>query len=114
MPYIGVGTVYKIEKFSIEPIIKLSPYVILRDEDDHILRDKTSKGKLKGYAVMLSLEGRYDFVEHMFSTVSLSYRWVKADGDQDQSIGGSSLGKIEQEIESNHFIGMLTFGASFH
>ena len=114
IPYIGIGTNFKMnKKFSIEPALAYTPYVFVRDRDDHILRSKISEGKLKGNAVMLSMEARYDFTSFLFAALSAGYTKIEAEGTQDQAIGGVSLGTIEQEIESSQTLAMMKIGYTF-
>jgi hypothetical protein len=113
MPFIGIKSVYKIkDTFSLEPALKGS-YVYVTDYDDHLLRDKVSEGKLEGFGIIASLKGRYDFKEHYFSTLSIDYLYIEVDGDQNQSFGGVDFARIDQEIESEQFVSMLTIGRTF-
>lgn len=114
IPYIKVGTAFTlIDTFGIEGSAAFSPYLIIKDEDNHILRDKVSKGELEGYAVMGSLEGRYNFSRHWFSKLEFNYMYLFAEGEQDQEIGGASFATIDEEITSEQMTALIKAGYSF-
>ena len=113
IPYIGIGANLNINKFSIEQALAYAPYVFVRDRDNHLLRNKTSMGKLEGNAVMLYMEGRYDITSFLFAALSVDYTKIEAKGTQEQSIGGLSIGTIDQEVESSQTLAMMKIGFTF-
>lgn len=118
IPYIKAGTTFSIiNRFGIEGSIAYSPYLAIEDEDDHILRDKLSKGDLDGTAIMLSLEGSYQFTRHWFAKIDLNYMDLSADGKQKQYFynmpGKVYFATIDQKIESEQLTAMLKAGYSF-
>jgi len=114
IPYIEVGTSIRSgSRFILESRWGFSLYVRVEDKDNHILRDKVSEGDLLGFAGLLSLEGRYHYTKHLFSTLSISYRHVYAEGTQEQYFGGKSYAEIDQEIESHQGLLFLRAGYVF-
>ncbi|MFX0203096.1 MAG: omptin family outer membrane protease [Candidatus Hodarchaeota archaeon] len=114
IPYIEVATKLKVKrKFSVEASLGYSPFVDAEDEDNHILRSKVSKGDCDGNAILLSLEGRYDFLKHWFLTLQLDYMTIDTDGKQRQYTEGEWTATIDQEIESEQTFAAFALGYEF-
>ncbi len=114
IPYIKAGTTFAVmDRLGIEGSFAFSPYLIIKDEDNHILRDKISEGELEGYAIMFSLEGRYNFSKHWYTKLEINYMNLYAEGEQEQSIGGAHFATIDQEITSEQMTALLKAGYSF-
>lgn len=114
IPYMEIGTQFKIkDKFSVEASLGYSPIVNVTDEDNHILRSKVSEGDCDGDAILLSLEGRYDFLTHWFLTLHLDYMKIETDGKQKQYTDGEWTATIDQEIESKQIFTALSVGYAF-
>ncbi len=114
IPYIRVGTTFAVEdRLGIEGSLAFSPYLIIQDEDNHILRDKVSEGELEGAAIMLSLEGRYNFSRHWFTKLELNYMILYAEGEQKQYIRSDHFATIDEEITSEQLTVLLGAGYSF-
>jgi outer membrane protease len=114
IPYIKAGTSFAfLERFDVEGSFAISPYLIIKDKDNHILRQKESEGELEGSAIMLSVEGRYIFLRHWFLKLALNYMGLYAKGEQEQSLRGSDFATIDQEITSEQMTAMLKAGVTF-
>ena len=114
IPYIEIGTQLTIkDKFSVEASLGYSPIVNVTDEDNHILRSKVSEGDCDGDAILLSLEGRYDFPKHWFLTLHLDYMTIDTDGRQKQYTYDEWTGTIDQEIESKQIFTAFAVGYAF-
>lgn len=114
IPYMEIGTQFKIkDKFRLEASLGYSPLVNVTDEDNHILRSKISEGDCDGDAILLSLEGRYDFLTHWFLTLQLDYMMIETDGKQKQYTYGEWTATIDQEIESEQIFAALAVGYAF-
>ncbi len=114
IPYAEVGaSIRPGSRFIMDARWGFSPYVRVEDKDNHILRDKVSDGDLTGFSGLLSLEGRYHYTKHLFSTLSISYRHVFAEGTQKQFFRGEPYAEIDQEIESHQGLLFLMAGYLF-
>ncbi len=107
IPYMEIAAELKTRnKFHIEATLGYSPMVNVTDEDNHILRDKVSKGDCDGDATLFSLKGHYEFWKPWFLTIQVGYMSIDTDGKQTQYIEGELLGTIDQKIKSQQmFIG---------
>lgn len=114
IPYMEIGTQLKIkDKFCVEVSLGYSPIVNVTDEDIHILRSMVLEGDCDGDAILLSLEGRYDFLTHWFLTLQLNYMTIDTDGEQKQYTDGEWTATIDQEIESEQIFTALAVGYAF-
>ena len=114
IPYMQIGTQFKIkDKFRLEANLGYSPIVNVEDEDHHFILSKVSKGDCDGNAILISLEGRYDFLKHWFLTLQLDYMMINTDGKQKQYTDGEWTATIDQEIESKQIFTALAAGYTF-
>lgn len=81
--------------------IGYSPSVIITDLDNHVIRNRITKGKLNGYANILdfSIDFRLDS-ESKFN-FNIHYMGVTADGRQTQATNGRYTGTIDEKITSS-------------
>jgi len=101
IPYMEIATELKIkDRLRVEASLGYSPIVNVTDEDNHILRDKISKGDCDGNATLFSLKGRYEFWKPWLLMIELGYISIDADGKQTQYLEGELLGTIDQKIKS--------------
>ena len=116
IPYLGVVVEGQpSEKLHLKGGLLLG-MVSAKDEDDHILRYKLSKGSTSGSALFFSLEGRYNFSSRMFTKLSVEMADINTSGEQDQRFyagedEGVTFEDIDDEIKSNQtlFSWMLGF-----
>lgn len=114
IPYIELATEFKIkDKFSVGASIGYSPFVNVKDEDNHILRSKISKGDCDGNAILLSLDGQYDFTESWFLTLLFNYTTVDADGKSKSYFDGEYSHTIDRKSESKQILTTFAVGYAF-
>jgi hypothetical protein len=98
IPYLKVAPEIKKDNiYSIEAGLGISPYTIVKDKDNHILRSKISKAECDGIAIMLSLNGTLEIFHPVFIKLALDYIYIDAKGKQKQYTNGSWSGTIEQK-----------------
>jgi outer membrane protease len=116
IPYLGIVVEGEpSEKLTLNGGLLLG-LVSAKDEDDHVLRYKLSKGSCSGSAVFLVLGGKYDFTSRLFMKVSVEVTDINTSGHQDQSFySGESEGvtneDIDDEIKSSQTL--LSLGLGF-
>ena len=118
IPYIEVGTKYDSKKkFSIEASLAYSPIVTVKDEDQHLLRNKVNKGDLDGDAFLFSVEGRYDIFKNWFLTLGIDYLKIETDkGDMVATFEGADSiynHTVTEEVESKQTSLMFRVGYAF-
>jgi outer membrane protease len=82
MPYAGLG--YYFDVFSrLHGALSAaySPWMQVKDDDNHILRGKASSSDTSGAAVMLKASARVDLLENVFVRLTAEYLSMSADGD---------------------------------
>ena len=114
IPYMEIGTQLRSNgKLSVEATVGYSPIVDAEDRDNHILRSRVSEGDFDGEALLLSLEGRYDFQENWFLTLQASYTEIDTDGKSKTYVNGEYTHTIDQETESKQIFAVLSIGRTF-
>ena len=114
IPYLLVGGNFEVApNFSLSGSFGYSPVVDATDVDQHLLRDKVSKGDMDGDAFMLDVEGRYDFNSLWFVKGGLQYMKIDVDGDQQQSFSGQHFYTVSQEADSSQFSSFISCGVKF-
>jgi len=102
IPYMEIATGLKIKDgFHVEASLGYSPMVNVTDEDNHILRDRVTKGDCDGDAVLFSLKGHYEFWNPWFLTIQVGYMNIDTDGKETQYLGGELYCTIDKKIKSN-------------
>ena len=130
IPYLGLNLQhyndvgYKVlDSWGVNILICGSPYVIAKDRDDHILRNKVLQGKAKGYAFLLGLNTFFTTKNHWGCRLGLDYTDISADGKQRQywygddpaspyyDDTGDSIDGISLKIESSQLLcwGLLEY-----
>ncbi len=114
IPYMEIATGLNIkDKFRVEASLGYSPMVNVTDEDNHILRNKISKGDCHGDAVLISLKGHYEFRKPWLLTIQLGYMSIDTDGKQTQYFGEELFGTIDQKIKSEQIFADFAVKYSF-
>lgn len=90
-----------------------SPWVSAENTDQHVLRSKVNRGDLDGDAIILAIDGLYDFSQHWFMTAGLSHTSIEADGDMSASFSGYYDHTVTEELESDQTALYLTIGYRF-
>ena len=130
IPYLGLNWQYYndvgykvLDSWGVNILICGSPYVIAKDRDDHILRNKVLQGKAKGYAFLLGLNTFFTTKNHWGCRLGLDYTDISADGKQRQywygddpaspyyDDTGDSIDGISLKIESSQLLcwGLLEY-----
>jgi len=89
------------QRYRVALALRYSPYVMIDDRDDHVLRDKVSRGKLVGDMRSLLLKAHYALVQHLYLFFDAEANWVYADGVQHQQ-GSLDDAQWEAELEQKH------------
>jgi len=107
IPYVEIATGSKLkDKFHVEASLGYSPMVNVTDEDNHILRDRVTKGDCDGDAILFSLKGHYEFRKPWFLTIQVGYMSIDTDGKETQYLEGELYCTIDKKIKSQQmFIG---------
>ena len=74
-----------------------SPYVKVRDRDNHVLRDKISKARCEGTAKMFSVCAGFFIERPLFIKLNFEYLSVDTEGRQKQYDTGEYSGTIDQK-----------------
>ena len=115
IPYLGVVVEGQpSEKLTLNGGLLLG-LALAKDEDDHVLRYKLSKGSCSGSALFLIFKGKYDFTSRLFMEASLEFTNINTSGHQDQSFysgenEGLTFEDIDDEIKSNQTLFSLGLG----
>jgi hypothetical protein len=118
MPYFVLGADMQVtEKLAVTTSIALSPYVIAKDEDHHLLREyggKVVKGDMDGTGVMFDISGKYNFTTIWFGEFGFHATKIDVDGTMHQSyvLDNYYIGSNKVEAESTQTSGYLTIGAN--
>lgn len=118
IPYLEVGTQFDLKKkFSLEASCGYSPFVHVKDKDQHLLRNKVNEGDLKGDAFLFALKGRYDFSNNWFLSLQFDYRMIETDkGDMKATFGGADFinnHTVTEEVESKQMSTMFKVGYAY-
>lgn len=97
-----------------------SPSVTAKDEDNHLLRSKLSKGSTDGTAILFNVEGRMDFAKNWFGTARYNYVNIDTEGKQTQTRyaatsegAAGTIGTIDEKIKSEQSSVYLGVGHAF-
>jgi|GEM_PF-1821560 len=104
IPYVGfnwqhyAGVVDKLlDGWGLNVLVCGSPYVVAKDRDDHILRNKVMHGKAKGYAFLLGLNTFFNTKNHWRCRLGVDYTDISTDGKQRQYQYGDDPGTLEDD-----------------
>ncbi len=113
IPYIKFSPEIKVHDFIyFEAGVGYSPFVKLKDRDNHILRSKISKGECEGYALMFSISARAVF-RNFFMEIVYAYDFIYAKGKQKQYDSGVWSATIEQKNFSTARTAGVSIGYNF-
>lgn len=116
VPFVGVGFSSRLEKRVAWDMAAQLGYVMVKDEDDHVLRKKKATGDSTGYSVGLSGGFMFNLNPRVFLKLNGEYTLIEADGKQTQTFyetteeapAGTTFKDINLEIESSQT--MVNFG----
>ena len=85
LPYFGLNSdILFGKKFQINMNAGYTPWAFAKDEDNHLLRYKLSKGDTDGFAFLANLKGSWNFLPHWFLILSGEYLKIRTTGTQHQ------------------------------
>ncbi len=125
IPYMEITPCLNInEKIKIMHSIAVSPYVIAKDVDDHLLRYKKSKGDARGVAFITTLKTEFYLIPVVYFNLTLNYTYIYAEGWQKQyqykeyydgteTIPVGPIGKIQNKIKSSQYSAGINAGVRF-
>jgi len=112
--YIEAGASMELSKFiEIDASIGFSPLVYVKDRDNHLLRDKISRGELYGHAMLYSLNLTGNIRGNWFATIHVDYTSIDTDGEQKQYFSNSLYATIDEEVTSHQTSAFFNIGYSF-
>ncbi len=111
VPYLNIGIKVDIrQKIVFDASFGYSPYAMVRDRDNHVLRSKISKAECEGTAIMASGGISYFIARPVFIRAGLDYMSVDTEGWETQTDNGEYYGKIEQKNYSKRMSYGLALG----
>ena len=122
IPYIQIAADFDVSSIlRLSGSMELSPYVMARDVDDHILRSKEGKGESTGSMAAFKFAAKQKLTPDIFLCVSLNYMLIKTEGTQVQSYYAPNsdgkpvgyYGTIDNELESRQISFGFSAGYSF-
>jgi outer membrane protease len=114
IPYIKLNTeLYLKKQYQINFSIGYSPYTIVNDRDNHILRSKISKAECTGSALLFSLSGIINLHTSLFIKLQFNYISIETEGDQKQYTDDEWTATIDQKNFSEKKSAELSIGYSF-
>jgi len=107
IPYLGLNGLYSFDNaFKADIEINYSPWVKAEDKDDHLLRDKLSKGNCEGSLFMVGGNLSWEFKKNWTWEIGVNYTTINTQGKQrqyfyDGPYEGLASGNIDDKINSN-------------
>jgi len=116
MPYLNACAVVHFKRLGGRIEIGIGP-ALVRDEDDHRLRQKRSTADMVGAGVKGAAELRYDLTKHLFLLARAAALTIDATGTSiDKGYGGDLTGyyaEIDEEFKLTSLNGGLSVGYNF-
>ena len=114
IPYLKLAPEIKRENvYYIQAGIGISPYTIVKDRDNHVLRSKISKGECDGYTILFSLTGELVVFDPVVIELAFDYISINTEGKQKQYTNGSWTATIDQKNSSKVASIVLSAGYKF-
>jgi hypothetical protein len=111
MPYFDVTVVARYWRASCRAEMGVGP-AFVKDEDDHLLRQKKMAGDMTGIGVKTEADFRYDFTEAWFGLVNVTALAIGASGTQTQEGYGGELEGFYAEIDEEFSLGTFSGGVA--
>ncbi len=97
----------------IDGSIGYSPLVYVLDRDNHLLRDKISRGELYGHAMLYSLNLSGNIWGNWFAAIHMNYTSIDTEGEQKQYISNLLYATIDEEVTSHQTSAFVNIGYVF-
>lgn len=112
IPYVGLSSNLVFGKvFKTNLSLCYSPWTVVKDEDNHLLRHKLSKSDTDGHALIGNLNTSLRLLAHLYLSAGADYLWIHTTGTQYQSFYGVPYYEVDNKIKSLQWIvyGMMTY-----
>ncbi len=121
IPFVGVGFNIRLGERTVLDLATQLGYVIVKDEDDHVLRKKKSTGDSAGYSLGVSGSLMLNLTPNVFMELKSEYTSITAYGKQTQTwyetteevAAGTTIEDIDLKIESSQAMATLGIGVRF-
>lgn len=121
IPYVEVAAKARpTDSVSLAASLGYSPSMTAKDEDNHLLRSKLSKGSTDGTAILFNVEGRMDFAKNWYGMARYNYVNIDTEGKQTQTRyaatsegSAGTIGTIDEKIKSEQSSVYLGVGHAF-
>jgi len=105
IPYAEIGQEGRFLDFmTVRGAFAASPFVLLTDVDEHLLRNKENHGRCKGVFARLEVDLRLDHPRGWFLGLQLDYTRIAAKGKSDAQFGGVYDHTIDLKIHSDQVL----------
>jgi hypothetical protein len=112
--YVEAGaSISLFNSIEIDGSIGYSPLVYVLDRDNHLLRDKISRGELYGHALMYSLNLTGNIRSNWFAAIHMNYTSIDTEGEQKQYISNLLYATIDEEVTSHQTSAFINIGYVF-
>lgn len=121
IPFIGLGYSLRVDEALVVDLAAKLGYVMVRDEDDHVLRYKKSTGDSAGASIGLAGGLTFNLTPAAFMKLNAEYTQISAAGKQTQSWyattseapAGTTIKDIDLKIDSSQTLLTLGLGLRF-
>ncbi len=112
IPYFGFELSCSLSRFlEITAVVGASPWVKIKDMDDHILRYKRCTGRTEGHSYFAKVSADICLTRRVLVLLNMEYWDIETSGEQYQYwYGGSSLGSsavVSDMINSSYWLGNI-------
>jgi len=117
IPYWSVSVESIFRQLIFEFNLIKAPRLRLKDEDDHLIRKKLSRGSLKGSMIAYTFTLTYPLSQRLFGFVQYQYEQIDSQGKQTQYLYDTSspnlsfLAKLDQTFSARNSIVLLGISA---
>ena len=110
-PYLQLALITNYSPISINGKIKYSPYIKIKDFDNHFLRNKTARGSTNGYSFDININTEIKIKDNLKIITGYNYSYFKAKGVQTQTFQDGTKANVNLENKLNDY--SLNLGISY-